>query len=1037
MAEIFSYVKPLSNLEGIASSDGSFKLYSEQLSSINFDGTATKKQIKTKVSDLKTGQTLLVSDASYASNALFITKINIVNEEVEGVLTDKYYIYYLSEFSMEQPFDYQADYGNSFNGNTELYILKDDVDNFVLGNNGWSLTNNGNAIFSNVFARGTIEATSGKIDGNLIVGKTNLGTPLLTLGSNVFEGRPFENQSASHNGLIFDTNNYLLSYQTTQNVDITSVVAENVSESLYLHTATFTLPLVSGETNPLQVGDYVKLSGFTDSKLTFLNDTHQVTATDSTTFTVSIKYAVDLSNPITINVLATSFAMPRTYNIVSMTTANISQSVDASTVKIYSDDAAFFIVGSEVTLASFTGDLLSLNGSYVVTDLQTGYFSIKTPRVTAGTYTTSLGSIVLYEKKQKFKVGDSFNYMSFSSETGALKVTGTINAHSGNFTDHVYVGEAATTFYIDNKQLTDNFATLRTTEAHSFAIGDSVTVINVDSTFNGTYTITATPTSTTFKYAKTATNVSSTAVSPFGSVSSDSSKDGIIKVGVADTGITIEGTGDPETSAIYAGAGNYGNADTGFWMDATGRFSLKDKLTFDSSGNLTVSGTVNASAGNFTSTVTIGQSSTQGKLQVGTGTSYFEIVGTNAANTTAIKTNGAAYNISGVWLSADGRFSLGNNQLYIGTDGILHAPGIVTNSILIDSNNYWNTTGHLGQIRVGDTDNYLYWDGTVLAVNGSDITAPVIIMDAGTLKTSTTVGDGTSASQGAIIDYTSARFYPPNSSSPKTTISNSTGVITATDVDLTGIIKATSGYIGGINNGWHITTGHISSTGSTKKLELDAGIQDNKSKIFIGEGIWNSVNTPFYADSEGFFAVGNGISSLTFDPTANDNKGTVTITGVVQANSGYIGGQEKGWQIQNNGLLLTGEGNSRLGLASSSSTFTGGTATLNINDIIVDDEYQDYEEYFGTIYVSIDKNLLPSYYNTTGTPFDLIGSVMQMKFSTTDYMNAYFNNKSLFVQDVIEDTQAFFSEIIDNADDPAYPVISSPLLQHSLVELQH
>jgi hypothetical protein len=45
-----------------------------------------------------------------------------------------------------------------------------------------------------------------------------------------------------------------------------------------------------------------------------------------------------------------------------------------------------------------------------------------------------------------------------------------------------------------------------------------VTVAGVDSTFNGTYTITAVPTTTTFRYAKTASDVASAAVSPTGTV---------------------------------------------------------------------------------------------------------------------------------------------------------------------------------------------------------------------------------------------------------------------------------------------------------------------------------------------------------------------------------------------------------------------------------------------------------------------------------------------------------------------------------------
>lgn len=72
---------------------------------------------------------------------------------------------------------------------------------------------------------------------------------------------------------------------------------------------------------------------------------------------------------------------------------------------------------------------------------------------------------------------------------------------------------------VSNKALTDNVATLTTSAAHGFEVGESVTVAGVDSTFNGTYTITA-KTSTTFSYSKTASNVTSAAVSPAGTASS-------------------------------------------------------------------------------------------------------------------------------------------------------------------------------------------------------------------------------------------------------------------------------------------------------------------------------------------------------------------------------------------------------------------------------------------------------------------------------------------------------------------------------------
>lgn len=71
---------------------------------------------------------------------------------------------------------------------------------------------------------------------------------------------------------------------------------------------------------------------------------------------------------------------------------------------------------------------------------------------------------------------------------------------------------------VSNKQLISNVATLTTSTAHNLLAGDEIVVTGVDSTFNGTYVILDAPTTTTLTYAKTANNVSSTAVSPTGTV---------------------------------------------------------------------------------------------------------------------------------------------------------------------------------------------------------------------------------------------------------------------------------------------------------------------------------------------------------------------------------------------------------------------------------------------------------------------------------------------------------------------------------------
>jgi hypothetical protein len=68
----------------------------------------------------------------------------------------------------------------------------------------------------------------------------------------------------------------------------------------------------------------------------------------------------------------------------------------------------------------------------------------------------------------------------------------------------------AETRTISNKALTGNVATLTTSAVHTLQINDLVTVSGVDSTFNGEYTITDIPSTTTFSYLKTAGNVTST-----------------------------------------------------------------------------------------------------------------------------------------------------------------------------------------------------------------------------------------------------------------------------------------------------------------------------------------------------------------------------------------------------------------------------------------------------------------------------------------------------------------------------------------------
>lgn len=93
-------------------------------------------------------------------------------------------------------------------------------------------------------------------------------------------------------------------------------------------------------------------------------------------------------------------------------------------------------------------------------------------------------------------------------------------------------------------------------------------------------------------------------------------------------------------------------------------------------------------------------------------------------------------------------------------------------------------------------------------------------------------------------------------------------------LSLTGSITATSGNIGS----WLIGTDSISSTGSpTYPVVLKNDISN--PKIYIGAGAHASTTTPFYADSQGRFSIGD---KLFFDPSDSQSFGTLTIIGRIR-----------------------------------------------------------------------------------------------------------------------------------------------------------
>ena len=164
---------------------------------------------------------------------------------------------------------------------------------------------------------------------------------------------------------------------------------------------------------------------------------------------------------------------------------------------------------------------------------------------------------------------------------------------------------------VSNKALTSNVATLTTTAAHTYAVGDVVVVSGVDATFNGTVIVTGV-TSTTFTYAKTATNVVSAASSGTTTKTRErrwrgmvrDASDGVVKLFAGSTvvpGNTVDFTnagivysdlkaGAIETTTLTATTGVVSTAGTNALKDLTLSGSSNSFGTSTIAGNYTVTG---------------------------------------------------------------------------------------------------------------------------------------------------------------------------------------------------------------------------------------------------------------------------------------------------------------------------------------------------------------------------------------------------------------------------------------------------------------
>lgn len=197
--------------------------------------------------------------------------------------------------------------------------------------------------------------------------------------------------------------------------------------------------------------------------------------------------------------------------------------------------------------------------------------------------------------------------------------------------------------------------TYTTSGTHGFGNG---TLVSVTGMSTAAFDI------TNFAIQSTTTNTFVVLVGGSGATGSLSNQTGVATSTVS-AAIKIDASGTGLSASpfkFYSGTGTYADAGTSpgtpFYLDTNGRFSLRDRLFFDGSA-LTVNGTINAAAGNFSGAMTVNN----GTMKIGT-----------LAGGTA------------------------------GTDGIY-----------INTNNYWYSNGN---IKIGGASNNVTWDGTTFKVTG-------------------------------------------------------------------------------------------------------------------------------------------------------------------------------------------------------------------------------------------------------------------------------------------------------------------------------
>jgi hypothetical protein len=331
---------------------------------------------------------------------------------------------------------------------------------------------------------------------------------------------------------------------------------------------------------------------------------HNQSSNSSTDFIAYANNGDDTSGWIDVGVTGSTFSQS-TFGITGPNDGYIFFEAPASTTGAGNLVLATGANGSENKIVFAAGGYDSGNEQMVIIPDERVHIEIATPSTSPTTGALTVVGGVGIQGDVNIQGDIVFGGSGTTLATTTLSVSDPIirvgSDNVADATDLGVVGEYATasvssTFTVSNTQITDNIATITTSASHGFVSGDVVVIAGVNTTYNGTYVVRSSG-STTFTVSKTNANVAS--ASATGTVQRTGSRRYAGLVRDASDGVVkfFKDTTVPPTSGVvnFAGEGlAYADIKTAgidtATLTASGLISAPGGLT--ASGTVSLSGTV-------------------------------------------------------------------------------------------------------------------------------------------------------------------------------------------------------------------------------------------------------------------------------------------------------------------------------------------------------------------------------------------------------------------------------------------------------------